>query len=126
MTDAHVEKAFEKWWPDLEKKLQNLPPDETTKSPHRDPRDLIAEVLEISRATTMDLAQVKALIVAQTDYLSKIPIATTIRGAPRGSYGTLSGLSGVGAPQRGGLAEAFQRAIRESQDTTDKKEPDKK
>ena len=46
MPDAHVEKAFEKWWPDLETELKKLPSDESSHGPRRDQRDLLEEVLE--------------------------------------------------------------------------------
>ncbi len=46
MSDTHVEKAFDKWWPDLETELKKLPPDESSRGPHRDQRDLLEEVLE--------------------------------------------------------------------------------
>ncbi len=46
MSDAHVEKAFEKWWPDLETELTKLPSDESSHAPPREQRDLLEEVLE--------------------------------------------------------------------------------
>ena len=47
-----VEKAFEKWWPDLKKKLNELPDEESGDTEARDPDDMIKEILEDVRWLT--------------------------------------------------------------------------
>jgi hypothetical protein len=68
MDEALVNRAFEKWWPDLEKELRNLPPDETAPPPQRSDRDLLEELLEKVRDLAQsiqplapDLSQLKSL-----------------------------------------------------------------
>jgi hypothetical protein len=51
MDDAIVGRAFEMWWPELEKALRNLPPDETTLPPRRTDRELLEELVDLARAT---------------------------------------------------------------------------
>jgi hypothetical protein len=51
MDEALVNRAFEMWWPELEKELQNLPPDETALPPRRSDRELLEELVDLARAT---------------------------------------------------------------------------
>jgi hypothetical protein len=46
---VNLERRFEKWWPDLEDAIGKMPADEKQVSPHRDQREMIAEVLDIVR-----------------------------------------------------------------------------
>lgn len=68
MEDAFVDRAFEKWWPDLEKTLNNLPPEETAPPPKRSELDLLEELLERVKDLSQslkppatDLAQLRSL-----------------------------------------------------------------
>lgn len=45
---AQIEKAFERWWPDLEAALKNIPDDDGHRT-HRDQRELLEEILLIVR-----------------------------------------------------------------------------
>lgn len=49
MPESRLERAFEKWWPDLADKLDALPPDEYELSSHRSPEEMIEEILTITR-----------------------------------------------------------------------------
>ena len=49
LTDAHIESAFEVWWPKLESDLKGLPTDDTAASPQRSERDLLEEILSLVR-----------------------------------------------------------------------------
>jgi hypothetical protein len=59
MPQSHVETAFEKWWPEIEQNLKNLPPDEPTKPPERSERELLAELLELTRSNSMSVADLQ-------------------------------------------------------------------
>ena len=49
LPDAHIEEAFDVWWPKLESQIKS-PPQETSKSkPHRSDRELLEEVLALLR-----------------------------------------------------------------------------
>ena len=51
LNDAVLERTFEQFWPDLEKKLGDIPAlDNLPPSPKRDDRELLEEVLEILRS----------------------------------------------------------------------------
>ena len=49
LTDAHIEKSFEVWWPHLESVFKKLPPDDVAVTPKRDERDLLEEILGFVR-----------------------------------------------------------------------------
>jgi hypothetical protein len=76
MEEAHVNRAFEKWWPDLEKELKNLPPDEAAPAPQRKEREMLQEVLEKVR----DLSQT---LRSQSTYFAQVEGAREVlAGAP--------------------------------------------
>ena len=61
MDDAIVDRAFEKWWPDLEKELKNLRAEESTLPPLRSDRELLEELVDLARATQVNRdAEVRA------------------------------------------------------------------
>jgi len=74
MPDSHVERAFEKWWPELEKKLQNLPPDEPTKAPHRDERELLADLVGLTRQTSLSVLESHTRIMERLNRLENTVI----------------------------------------------------
>jgi hypothetical protein len=47
--DSHLEKAFEKWWPDLETILKKLPSDTVAPTPQRPEREMLEEILALVR-----------------------------------------------------------------------------
>ncbi len=49
LSEGHLSEAFEVWWPKLKTELDNLPPDDVAKSPERSDRQVLEEILEISR-----------------------------------------------------------------------------
>jgi hypothetical protein len=49
LSDAQVEKSFESFWPQLEKKFNNLPSDDVTDRPQRSEREMIEEILDTVR-----------------------------------------------------------------------------
>jgi hypothetical protein len=60
---AHLEEAFEVWWPRLETELGKLPPDEARVIPYRSERDLLEEVLGLVRSQN----RFSDLILSQDD-----------------------------------------------------------
>ncbi|MBZ5614155.1 MAG: toll/interleukin-1 receptor domain-containing protein [Acidobacteriia bacterium] len=55
MDEALVNRAFEMWWPELERKLKNLPSGETSLPPLRSDRELLEELVDLARATKVNL-----------------------------------------------------------------------
>lgn len=53
LTTVVLDKVFEKWWPEFERNVNSvlMETDQTDNSPHRTDRDILEELLEISRAT---------------------------------------------------------------------------
>ena len=49
LPDPQLEKSFEKWWPDLEERLRNLPEEKAAAPIKRSVEDMIAELLEMTR-----------------------------------------------------------------------------
>ena len=49
LSEAHIEDAFEVWWPRLSSQLEALPPDGPTARPRRTDRDLIEELVDLVR-----------------------------------------------------------------------------
>lgn len=95
MSDAHVEKAFEKWWPDLETELKKLPSDETAPPPQRPERELLEEVLDKVR----DLSQ--RLRPAISYQLSPTPELTmALSGASHGRGVAFGSLDALAHPER--------------------------
>jgi hypothetical protein len=50
LSENHIETAFEKWWPDLEKQISNLPAETGVHQSARTERDLLDEILETLRS----------------------------------------------------------------------------
>lgn len=46
---AHLEKAFDVWWPKLESQLKVLPAEDSDAKPHRPDRELLEEILTLVR-----------------------------------------------------------------------------
>lgn len=92
MPDAHVERAFEKWWPELEKKLQSLPPDEPTKLPHRDDRELLTELIGLTRQTSLSVLESHRRIIER---LEKFESDLVLRSLGTGKLVNLSALAGA-------------------------------
>ncbi len=55
MDEALLNRAFEMWWPELEKALKNLPSDEAAPPPQRSDRELLEELLEKVRDLSQSL-----------------------------------------------------------------------
>lgn len=53
LSERHLDEAFEKWWPDLEKTLSGIP-QKTTHSKQRSDREILEEVLNIVRQLSRD------------------------------------------------------------------------
>lgn len=49
LTDSQLDNAFEKWWPDLEQRLEHIP-DVREPEPQRANREILQEILELARA----------------------------------------------------------------------------
>ena len=60
LSEGHVEKAFEKWWPDLDEQLKHLPTDEDATVPFREDHELLMELVDRSREMSSTLEDVRA------------------------------------------------------------------
>ena len=49
LSDEKLKHAFDKWWPDLEKALKELPPASSPPKPKRDTDDVLGEILTLVR-----------------------------------------------------------------------------
>ena len=49
LAEAHIEEAFDVWWPKLEGELKKLPPEDTSARPRRPDRELLEEILGLVR-----------------------------------------------------------------------------
>ena len=49
LTEAHIEEAFEVWWPKLDSQLKTLPQDGGSTPSHRTDRDVLEEILSFVR-----------------------------------------------------------------------------
>ncbi len=49
LPEAHIEEAFDVWWPRLEQELKKLPADDATSRPQRNERNLLEEILDLVR-----------------------------------------------------------------------------
>jgi hypothetical protein len=58
LSDLQLDNLFNKFWPDLEEKLKNMPPAEEEAPPTRNELDMIAEILDLSRAAANSRQQV--------------------------------------------------------------------
>jgi hypothetical protein len=54
LDDKRLEQTFAVWWPELEKKLKQIPQPETTVPEERDQRSMIEEILETVRKLDRD------------------------------------------------------------------------
>ena len=51
----HLGRAFEKWWPELEDKMNTLPADEPTAQVQRSTADILDELLSLARGLSRDV-----------------------------------------------------------------------
>lgn len=93
LPEGHIEKSFEKWWPDLEQKLKALPPDESAKDPHREPQELLAELIELARQTNAQVADLASRIATQP--ISMVSVSALTNPVYGEAYGPGGGLSQV-------------------------------
>jgi len=49
LPEAHIDEAFEVWWPKLDFQLKKLPEEESKTKPHRPDRELLEEILALAR-----------------------------------------------------------------------------
>jgi hypothetical protein len=49
LPEAHIDEAFDVWWPKLESQLKGLPPEESKAKTHRPDRELLEEILSLVR-----------------------------------------------------------------------------
>ena len=49
LQEAHIDEAFDVWWPKLESQLKTLPPEESKAKTHRPDRELLEEILALVR-----------------------------------------------------------------------------
>jgi hypothetical protein len=78
LTEHTVNKAFDRWWPDLEKNLAIVPGPEEGGQPARPEREIMAEILELVRAQSREEAfdglrsEIRSLIPGQNNILDGI------------------------------------------------------
>lgn len=49
LSEAQLDKAFEKWWPDLEERLRSIPLSQVKEKPRRQLPEMVEEILELVR-----------------------------------------------------------------------------
>lgn len=118
MEDAHLDRSFEMWWPELEKNLKKLPAVETTAPPLRSDRELLEELIDLARATKANRETEMKLdaLVAQLDDLRARSAMQTERLRQREADLTLHERRGVefAAFQERATAE-IRKALQETQ-----------
>lgn len=62
LPDTQVEATFERFWPDLEKKLATMPQTEEGKMPRRSIDDMLAEILGLLRSDMATRADIRAFV----------------------------------------------------------------
>ena len=62
LPEAHIEEAFEVWWPKLDQQLKSLPSDEAKAKTHRPDRELLEEILALVRNQSRQTDQAIAAI----------------------------------------------------------------
>ena len=50
LQEAHIEEAFDVWWPKLDSQLRSLPTEDPKAKPHRQDRELLEEILSLVRS----------------------------------------------------------------------------
>jgi hypothetical protein len=64
-----IRRSFEKWWPDLEQQLKHLPTDELAKLPPRDEREMLAELLTLTRESSLGVIASHQLIMQRLEQI---------------------------------------------------------
>jgi hypothetical protein len=121
MPDEHVQRAFEKWWPDLEKTLRNLPDDEPANKPQRELSDMLAELVAVSRETSRGVAESHHDLLIGFDDVGRIQSYMLNRLFPPSTLERV--LSGEGSTVNLGLLGGVQ--AKQSASITAKVEPPK-
>jgi hypothetical protein len=62
-----VDKAFEKWWPDLDQRLQSIPDIEQTEESKRPPEDILSEILVTVRSLAQQIQPGPATLLESDD-----------------------------------------------------------
>ena len=93
LADAHLEEAFEVWWPKLDSQLAALPQEGGESRPSRSDRDLLEELLDYARN------QNRAVTLALSDEDKKQILTVRAWKAMRSIHGQIGGATGV--TQRG-------------------------
>lgn len=76
--DDQVKKSFDKWWPDLEEQFKNLPADEPTKTLHRDERDILAEILTLTRQTSITVVDSHESLSELAGFVTQSVVAASL------------------------------------------------
>lgn len=82
---ASLTKAFERLWPDLEKKLKAIPAPSTT-TPERSDRDMLQEVVGLCRQLSKD-----GRVLSSPDFARALQLATAGRARTRGVHAKIRG-----------------------------------
>jgi hypothetical protein len=68
-----VDRVFDRMWPDLQKKLETIPPSSEVAAPERAPEDMMAEILNIARAQADTGESIEARIANIETILNRAP-----------------------------------------------------
>jgi hypothetical protein len=83
LQEARLRRLFDKWWPDLESKLDDIPLPSEDHTPRRSQQEMLEEVLQLLRSRQMELATVDPAILhglrISSDRLSSTSDADLIR-----------------------------------------------
>ena len=150
--ERQVEATFELCWPKLKETLDNLPDDGSTERPKRDPREMLEELIDLARTTSLYVADLNlqtrehfqksaTITQAQLDHLTNIltppsPLAQNWFASLSSSDGSseipnyqryaLDALYGKASPSKSNISNYFREITERPSDPTPKDEPNKK
>jgi hypothetical protein len=83
--DSDIEKAFKMCWPELKEKLDHLPDDGSTERPKRDQQEMLEELTDLARQTSISVLESHRRI---TEKLEKVESDLLLAPAWQGNVGT--------------------------------------
>jgi hypothetical protein len=100
--EQQLDATFELCWPKLNEKFQNLPPDGPTGRPERPERELLEELIDLARTTSMDIAEVNhrvseqfetssSIMQGQIDHLTNVLMSASSLSPAMGALAALGG-----------------------------------
>jgi len=70
--DTQIEKAFKLCWPELSEKLEKLPSDGSTTRPEREPQEMLEELTDLARQTSLSVMESHRQIIDEIKRLESM------------------------------------------------------